>query len=101
MAPLDYKFAEYKERNFKTYVTQSLCYGLLIKENYGKEVNKGYIVYTRSKNKLVELEFTEKDVDELKSNIDDILSIIQKGVYPKGTKYKARCVDCTYRNICV
>ncbi|MBT9146133.1 MAG: hypothetical protein DDT42_02015 [candidate division WS2 bacterium] len=33
--------------------------------------------------------------------VDNVLEIIQKGFYPKATKYKARCVDCCYRNICV
>ena len=30
MAPLDYKFAEYKEKIYNTYKTQLFCYALLI-----------------------------------------------------------------------
>jgi len=36
LAPLDYKFAEYKERIFQTHKYQSVLYALLIKENYQK-----------------------------------------------------------------
>ncbi len=42
-APLDYKFAEYKERLFHTHKVQSILYAILIKENYQIEVNRGYI----------------------------------------------------------
>jgi len=101
MAPLDYKFAEYKEKNFNTYKTQSLCYSLLISEIYKKPVNKGYIVYTRSRNKLIEIGIELKDVEKLNKIIEEILLIIQKGYFPKKTSSRARCNDCTYKNICV
>ncbi len=101
MSPLDYKFAEYKEREFKTHKTQSLAYGMLISENYGKPVNKGFVVYTRSRNKLVEIEFKQKDIDSFQKIIEEMLLIIQKGYYPKKASSKAKCDDCAYRNICV
>lgn len=100
MAPLDYKFAEYQETIFRTHKYQSVFYALLIRENYGKEVKKGFICYVRSKNMLKEIFITNNDVDELQSMILEILDITQKGYYPKGTKYKAKCIDCCYRNIC-
>ncbi|HPS31101.1 MAG TPA: CRISPR-associated protein Cas4 [bacterium] len=101
MAPLDYKFAEYSDYMFSTHKYQSLCYALLIEANYGKPVEQGFIVYTRSNNKLVEIEFKESDREELKNIIREMVLIIQKGFYPKKTKSTARCGDCTYRNICV
>jgi len=55
MAPLDYKFAQYKERLFSTYKTQLISYSLLIEENFRRPVHKGYLVYVRSKNKLLEV----------------------------------------------
>jgi len=101
MAPLDYKYAEYRETVFRTQRYQSVFYGLLIKENYSREVKKGYICYVRSKNLLKEIQITDKDFSELRSIIAEIIDISQKGYYPKGTKYKAQCIDCCYRNICV
>lgn len=53
-APLDYKYAEYKNKIFETYRYQLVFYARLIRENYNVPVNKGFIVYTRSKNKLIE-----------------------------------------------
>ncbi|MFQ6084421.1 MAG: CRISPR-associated protein Cas4 [Candidatus Aminicenantia bacterium] len=101
MAPLDYKFAEYKERLFRTYKFQSLLYGLLIKDNYGREVNKGYLCYSRSKSFLKEIKFKEKDFSQAAAIVNEIINIVQKGYYPKKTKYIAKCIDCCYRNICV
>lgn len=101
MAPLDYKFAEYKERLFETYQTQQYCYACLIEENFDKPVNKGFIVYTRSKHHLLELPITMEDKDNVKKCSEAIWDIIDRNFYPKATKYKKRCVDCTYRNICI
>ncbi|MBU1153788.1 CRISPR-associated protein Cas4 [bacterium] len=101
LAPLDYKFAEYKKSIYLTHKYQSVLYGLLIKENYGREVKKGYICYIRSKNKVEEITFRQQDFDEAVKIIDEILEIIQKGYYPKKTKYLTKCIDCCYRNICV
>jgi CRISPR-associated exonuclease Cas4 len=49
MTPLDYKFAEWKDKVYETYQTQLFCYAWLIEENFDKPVTKGYLVYTRSK----------------------------------------------------
>ena len=100
MAPLDFKFAEYKDKVYETYKTQMYCYALLIEGNYSKKVNKGYIVYTRSKNKLIEMPITEGDKIGIRESIKNILSVIQENRYPKATKYKKRCLSCTYQNIC-
>ena len=100
-SPVDYKFAEDKGKLFKTYKYQSLIYGLLIKENYNVDVKKGFVCYTRSNNLVREITFSEKDFTEAVKTINEILDIIPKGFYPKKTKSLMRCVDCTYRNICV
>ena len=101
LAPLDYKFAEYNKRIYQTYKTQSAIYGVLIKENYGREVHRGYIIYTRSKNKLIELRFSESDFQRIARITKEMLRIIQRGFFPKKTRYLARCIDCCYKNICV
>lgn len=99
MAPMDYKFAEFKDGVYKTHRFQSVCYALLIRENYGKPVNKGFLLYTRS-NTFKEIPVTEKDEKELESIIGKMLAIIEEGYFPPGTGAKVRCFDCTYRNIC-
>jgi len=100
MAPLDYKFAEYKEKLFNTYKTQLYCYAILIEENFNKKVDKGYLVYIRSKNKLLEVPIKDTDKAKVIKAIDEIKEIIGKNKYPKATRYKKKCVTCTYKNIC-
>lgn len=100
MAPLDYKFAEYKDRIFDTYKQQLICYALLIEKNFGREVNRGYLVYVRSKNKLLEVQISDSDKQMIKETIEKISWIMEQNHYPKATKYKRRCLNCTYRNIC-
>jgi len=100
MAPLDYKYAQYKEKIYSTYKTQLYCYAWLIEENFGTPVKKGFLVYTRSKNKLIEINISENDKQAVKNCINEINTIVEGNVYPKATKYKKRCLTCTYRNIC-
>ena len=100
-APLDYKFAEFKKTVYRTHKYQAVLYGLLIKEHFGVDVKRGFVCYTRSNNYVAEIEFRQKDYEKAKEIVREILMIIQRGYFPDGTKQKARCVDCTYRNICV
>jgi len=100
-SPLDYKFAEYKNKVFKTYKIQSILYGILIKENFKIDVKRGFIVYTRSNNKLIEIEHRQKDIDNCKKILDKINDIIILGFFPKRTSFLSKCNDCCYRNICI
>ena len=100
-APLDYKFAEYKDKVYDTYMTQMICYALLIEENYDLEVNKGYLIYTRSKNFLVEVGITPEDKNKVRRAALAIQHIISENRFPKATRYKKRCLTCTYKNICM
>jgi len=100
MCPLDYKFAAFDDKIYETYKTQLFCYAWLIEENFLCKVNKGFLVYTRSNNKLVEVEIKDSDKQLVKECASNISDIIDKNLYPKATKFKQRCVTCTYRNIC-
>ncbi len=100
-APLDYKYAAFKERIFKTYKTQLLMYGIMIRENFQIEVNRGYLVFTRSKNHVEEVSLTQHDYRKVQKYIDEILNIIESGYFPKKTKTSSKCDDCCYRNICI
>jgi CRISPR-associated exonuclease Cas4 len=101
LAPLDYKFAEYRDWVFQTHKYQSALYALLIMENYGKDVTRGYVCYIRSKNFLKEIQFCNADFKKAKSLVSEILDIISKGYYPKKKSSPAHCIDCCYKNICV
>lgn len=99
-APMDYKFALWKDRIFETYTQQLYCYAILIENTFKKQVNKGFLVYTRSKNKLVEVPIDKVAKDKVRQSIDEMLEIIEGNKFPKATKFKKRCLNCTYRNIC-
>ena len=100
-APLEYKFAEYKNKIFSTYKYQLVLQALLIKENYDVKVNRAFICYVRSNNLIKQIDIKPSDLDRAIEIINDILQIIEKGFYPKKSKYPNKCIDCCYRNICV
>ncbi len=100
LAPLDYKFAEYKEHIFNTYKTQLYCYAVLIEDNFNIKVNKGFIVYTRSNNKLLTVEIPDYAKDEIVKNTAEIVNIIENNVYPKVKASPHKCSGCIFRNIC-
>ncbi len=99
-APLDYKYAVYKDRTFKNHQLQLTFYGRLIRDHYGVPVERGVIVYTRSRNKLVEVPLTEKMYAALDRAIEEILAVVRRGIYPEPTSSKLRCPDCCFKNIC-
>ncbi|MBP2133622.1 CRISPR-associated exonuclease Cas4 [Methanomicrobium sp. W14] len=99
-APLEYKFAEYKDNLFRTTKSQLILQSILIEENYGKKVDRSFVCYVRSNHKLVEMDIRQSDVDKVKAEISDILNIIRTGFYPKTKKNINKCTDCCYRNIC-
>lgn len=100
-APLDYKFAMWKDIVYETYRQQLCCYAVLIEEVFKGTVNRGFLVYERSKHKIVEINISESDKLEIKQSMQQMLNIIKGNVFPKATKSKKRCVNCTYRNICI
>ncbi len=100
LAPLDYKYTEYTDFTFKTHKVQSTLYAMLIKENYGSEVKKGFICYTKSRNIIKEIIFKETDFKNVIRIVEEIFKIITNGYFPKRTNFDIRCVDCCYRNIC-
>lgn len=99
-APLDYKFAKWEGRLYDTYRTQLACYAWLIESNFGVPVHKGYLVYVRSKNHLEEVPIAPADIDAVRLAAEGIRQLLQKNLYPNGTKVRKRCDHCTYRNIC-
>ena len=101
LAPMDYKYAEYKQGVYRTHRFQSLLYALLIRDTYRCDVKRGYICYMRSKNVVKEIEFAERDFGPAIAVLNEIVRIVQTGFFPKRTSYSVRCVDCCYRNICV
>lgn len=99
-APLDYKYAEYKKKTFRNHRMQLAFYGRLIREHFQLSVTRGFIIYVRSSNKLIEIPLTDQIYGQLQDIIDSLANILTKGLYPPPTNYVARCLDCCFRNIC-
>ena len=99
-APLDYKFSVWENKIYTTYKTQQILYALLIEDVYHCKVNKGYLVYVRSKNHLEEFPISLKQKEKAISIVNEIFDILNLNFFPKGTSQKRKCEDCTYRNIC-
>ena len=101
LAPVDFKFVPYKDYIFRSHKIQILCYCMLIEEIYQTEVKNGYIIYVRKGSQQVIVPYTRKAKEDIIKNINNVLTIIQKESIPRVTKVKNRCIDCTYKNICV
>lgn len=101
MAPLDYKYAEYKGQVYDNHRMQSVAYAALIREAFANDVRRGYLCFTRSNSRVIEIEYTEEDFTRLESILAEILEVIRTGLFPRATRWKARCRDCCYRNICI
>lgn len=101
MAPLDYKYMDYRDFLFETHKIQSVLYAMLIRETYQKPVAKGFICYAKTGVKLKEIIYKEKDFASAKEIVDEILHVILTGYFPRRTSGSKRCVDCCYKNICV
>ena len=100
IVPLDYKVSEYTGKVYDTYKYQLAMYSMMIEENYNVESRKGYIVFTRSNNKLKEIEYNEEDFSKVRFFVNEILEIINKGIYPLDVENKNKCKDCCYRKFC-
>ena len=71
MAPFDYS-AEDPGSVYVNLKMQSVVYGLLIEEVFGKPVRRGWLCYIRSKHKLVEVPHTEEDRAEAVRGLGEI-----------------------------
>lgn len=97
---LDYKFAR-KKNKYNTQFLQGVFYSLLISENYNKQPDYFYIVYTRDSTTPEKYEIKSKDRKKVLDSMEKVKHIIMTGYFPESTKYKMRCNDCTYRKICI
>ncbi len=100
LAPLDYKYTEYKDYTFETHRVQSVLYALLIMENYQRPVTRGFICYIRGGSTVKEIEYRDSDFAYARDVVKEIFSVVLRGYYPKKTVSQNRCIDCCYRNIC-
>ncbi|NHZ84454.1 MAG: CRISPR-associated protein Cas4 [Planctomycetia bacterium] len=101
LAPVDYKYTQFKDTVFGTHKYQLVLYAMLIEKTYNMDVKRGYISYIRGGSKTKEVEITTRLKEKVLSVVKEIMQIIRSEKLPQKTKYQIRCQDCTYKNICV
>lgn len=101
LAPLDYKYTPYRETAFRTHRIQIILYGLLVRKVYERPVNRGFVAYVRDGSNLQEVVIDQDGEKEATDIVDTIFKIIENCALPARTKYRIRCHDCCYKNICV
>lgn len=101
MAPFDYKFAKAPRMVYRNQRIQSALYGLLIREVFDAPVRRGFVCYTRSKYKVVEIPFDDALFADAQETVREVVDVIQQGYLPEATSWSKRCADCCYRNICI
>ena len=99
-APLDYKYAFWENRIYKTLKTQQVLYALLIEEHFQIKVNQAFIVYIRSKNHIEQIEISLKMKTQALKIVDDIFDILNYNYFPEKKGNINKCLDCTYKNLC-
>lgn len=99
-AALDYKYSMFKGKVADSFKLQILFYSILIEENYNFPVNKGYIVYIRSNNRLEEIELIDEDYSNFFNAYEGLSNIIHNNIFPEQTAYSIRCEECSFRKIC-
>ena len=100
-APLDYKYAFWENKVFKTHLMQQSLYAILIQDNFSLPVNRAFLVYVRSKNHLETINISEAMKKNALDIVEDIFKIVNEGSFPNAKAEVRKCEDCTYRNICV
>lgn len=100
-APFDYKYAEWKGRVYVNQKVQSALYGLMITALYHLPVRRGFLCYTRSRHKIVEIILDDDAYERALTELHGCLEVIRDGAYPPATDSPARCPDCCYRNLCL
>ena len=100
-APFEYKFAEFKEKIFRTYHNQLALHAMMIQEQFNVEVTRGFVCFVRSRDHVEEVAFSEEDFERARKIVREILKIIGTGYFPERARNRAHCSDCCYRNICV
>lgn len=99
-APLEYKFAEFKQNVWETHLFQLTLQALLIGENYDVAVSSGFVCYARSNNLIKRIDFKTVHFEKALATIENLLKIIDTGHYPNKGTPKRRCRECCYKNLC-
>jgi len=105
---LDFKTQPKPENNpalIDRYFKQLCLYAYILKERYGKPVEKMYIYWTseeKRKDALMELRYSEKDVEEAGRYFDEVVKKIQSENFKvtQAPDTEKVCKECDFRFYC-
>jgi len=95
--PVDFKYTH--GRPHRNHIFQLAGYGLLLEENFGTQVEAGFI-YLVPTQEVVTIELNERLREKTLGMLGEIRSMIREGMLPAPTPVRARCEDCEFRNYC-
>ncbi|RLG21248.1 CRISPR-associated protein Cas4 [Candidatus Micrarchaeota archaeon] len=97
--PLEYKYSKKPRKIYKTMKLQLSLQALLVNELLHYSVKFGFIKFSKD-NSLAKVSITDRDLEEVRTTISEVNTIVEKEILPPPTEYKKRCIDCCYFNIC-
>lgn len=95
--PVDFKDTEGGPR--PNHRLQLAAYALLAEEAYSRPAPEGFI-YLVPKKRVVSIELTEADRDEVRQAVAEMRRMIEREELPPPTSVRARCEVCEFQNYC-
>ncbi|SJZ37504.1 CRISPR-associated exonuclease Cas4 [Cetobacterium ceti] len=97
---IEYKNSIYKGEVNNGELFQLIFYSLLVRNEYKKKINKGYIFYMKGKKKIAEIIFEKEDYLKCIKIIKNIFKIIDDEANPEVLENHEKCRGCEYKRLC-
>jgi len=94
--PVDFKLSKTCYTHFKLQLT---AYGLLLEENSGIKVERGFIYFIPLR-KAEEVRFTKPLRAKVLKAIEEMQRMLWSEVMPKATQQLGKCIICEFRRFC-
>ena len=95
--PVDFKFT--RGRPHKNHLYQLAGYALILEDQLGRPVEKGFIYLIPQKDAVV-FDLSEKVKLECLNTLRRIREMILTERFPEAPSTRAKCIDCEYQNYC-
>ncbi len=84
---------------YNTMRKQVVLEGLLLQEQMGYSVGRGFINFLLSK-EIVEVEIDDYSKDSVIHDLGQMWELLEAERFPEKTGYPNKCRDCCFRNYC-
>lgn len=97
--PVQFKNTNTPPFIYNTMRKQVVLEGLLLQEQFGYSVSKGFINFLLSK-EIVEVEIDDYSKDSVIRDLGQMRELLEAERFPEKTGYPNKCRDCCFRNYC-